>query len=98
MMQHIGILAVPLLITSCVSMDICLVDPPPPIRVEVAPHEEHDRRVNKDKLVLLPYPNKPSISSDVRDHNVIEAILIKHINELHRVNKVNIERATRYQR
>lgn len=97
-MQRMGILSIPLLLTSCVSMDICLVDPPPPVRVSVVPHEEHDKRVNKDRLVLLPYPHKPSIGTDVHDHSAIESILIKHINELHRVNNVNIQRATRYKR
>lgn len=95
-MRLLGILALPLCLTGCIGLDVRIVDTPLcPNKVE-KPSDNQNRKVVRDRLVLVPYPKKPAIQAGVKDHNEIENILIKHINELHRVNALNVKRVQQY--
>lgn len=88
------LLTLPLLLAGCVSFDVQVVDAPP--APPMLPAKGDPVPAHPGKLVLIPYPKKPSLGNGVKDHNEIENILIKHINELHRVNQLNINRVHNY--
>lgn len=98
MMKLMGVMSLSLMLVSCVSMDVRLVESTPVCpTILQRPSEQEIRHRSRDGLVLVPYPHKPVIPPDVKDHNEIERVLINHINVLHGVNDKNIKRVAQYQ-